>query len=144
MITQQILGIWTSSSILAKVGMCAALLVPILLVAGATRSCVSDYKDKQADKKQVELKAEGEVHRKRADEAEVKAKLLEERIQDQELIIKAAGRKAEAAAAKVIDEDKKFTEEMAAIGAPVDPCERVKRICLRLSIKPEDCTCTSN
>lgn len=131
-------------SLTAKIGIGVALLVLLLIVAGGTRSCVSSYKDKQADKKQAELKAEGDEHRKRADEAEAKAKELEGKIAVQELIIKAAGQKAEAAAQKVQDETKKFEDEMAAIGAPIDPCERVKRICVRLAIKPADCTCTSN
>ena len=131
-------------SLTAKIGIGLALLVAFLIVAGGTRSCVSSYKDRQADKKQAELKAEGDAHRQRADEAEAKAKELEGRIAVQELIIKAAGQKAEAAAQKVEDETKKFEDEMAAIGAPVDPCGRVKRICLRLRIAPADCTCSSN
>lgn len=135
---------WQASSITVKLAVVGTFVVIAAILVIGVSGLVSHYKDRAADAKQAELKAEGDEHRKRADEAEVKAKLLEERIKDQDLIIKAAGQKAEAAAAKVEDENQKFNTEMAAIGAAVDPCERVKRVCARLAIKPADCTCTAN
>lgn len=131
-------------SIVAKLGIGVSVLVVLALVSGATTGIVSHYKDRASDKQQATLKAEGDAHRQRADEAEAKAKAYESLIKDQELIIKAAGQKAEVAAAKVQDENKKFEDEMAAVGDDVDPCERVRRICKRLAIKPADCACTSN
>lgn len=131
------------SSLLAKVGLGAGLIVLILLIAGGTRSCVSHYKDRQADQAIAEERAKSEEHRKRADAAEAKAREFEGQIKLAEMAVQAAGVKAEAIADKVKVEDAKLTEELQRVGDSIEPCERVRRVCSRLGIPAKDCSCTN-
>ena len=135
---------WSTSSTGLKLGVGAVLLLLFIITFRATQGWVSHYKDKQADKAIAAEREKSEEHRKRADAAEARAKELEGDLKVQDMVIKAAGAKAEAVAAKVKDEDAKFQQELESIGADVDPCERVKRVCTRLHIAPKDCSCTSN
>jgi len=149
--TYSVTQFWQSSSIGLKLALGMGLLVVILLTFGTTKSCVSAYKDRQADKAIAAAQAESTEHRKRADEAELKARQDEARRKDSdakaalaEAAVNAAGAKAEAIAEKVKAEDAKLTEELQRVGDVVEPCERVRRVCARLRIKAEDCSCTSN
>lgn len=146
MSTHTILALWRSSSILAKLGMFAALLVPLVLVAGATRSCVSSYKDAQADKKQLELKAESDGHRARADAAEQKARALETDVKIAQLAVEAASQKVAEKQELLKQEDARATEDLQNAGQEVDAVERCRRLCerakrLRLIVATADCGC---
>jgi chemotaxis protein histidine kinase CheA len=138
-------------SVAAKLGIGALVLILLLIVAGSTRSCVSSYKDAQADKAIAAAQAESQQHRERADAAEAKAREDEARRKESEgkaalaeMAVQAAGKKAEAIAEKVKVEDAKLTEELNSVGDSIEPCERVRRICTRLRIPAKDCSCTSN
>lgn len=151
MLIRNLTDTWKNSSILAKAGIGAVLLVFVLLIAGGTKSCVSHYKDRQADKAIAEERAKSEEHRKRADEAEERAKKLELDLKGLEgdlkvadIAIKAAGQRSEAAVEKIQDEDKRWVAEQEALGVDVDPCDRVKRTCTKFRIPPKECSCTSN
>jgi hypothetical protein len=134
-----------SLSLFAKLGIGVALLVAFLIVAGGTKSCVSHFKDRQADKAIAEERARGEEHRQRADEWEAKAREYAAQAKLAEVAVQVAGAKVEAVAEKIKVEDAKLVEEMQRIGEPVDdPCIRVRRVCERLRIRPADCACTAN
>lgn len=136
---------WSMSSLAVKTGAIAICLIVALMLIGSTAGIVSHFKDRAADKAIAAERAKSEEHRQRADEAEAKAKEFEAQRALAEMAVQAAGSRAEAIAGKVKDADKALVDEMQRIGEPVaDPCERVRRVCVRLNIPPADCVCTSN
>lgn len=135
-----------SLSLFAKLGIGMALLVLLLIVAGGTRSCVSSYKDAQADKKQAQLKAEGDAHRQRADEWEAQAKALETDKKIAELALERISKENAAKQALLKQEDARAAEDAAAAGQDVDAVERCRRLCdrakrLKLIAANADCGC---
>lgn len=135
-----------ASSLLAKASIGAAVLVPMVIIAGGTRSCVSSVKDARFDKAQQELKAESDGHRKRADEAEQKARALETDAKIASLAVEAAGVKVAEKQELLKQEDARATEDAAVAGETVDAVERCRRLCsraikLKLIVATADCGC---
>lgn len=150
MALRQLFDQFNSLSLAMKIGIVVAIVGALFLV-GNTRTWISHFKDRSADKAVAAERANSEVHRKRADESEAKAREDEARRRDTEaklalteMAVQAAGAKAEAIAEKVKVEDAKLTEELQRVGDSIEPCERVRRVCTRLRIPPQDCSCTSN
>ena len=144
--TYSVTQFWKSSSIGLKVALGVGLLVVILLTFGTTKSCVSAYKDRKADKAIAEERAKGEEHRKKADEAEAKAKALETDKRIAELAVEAAGKKVAEKQELLKQEDARATEDAEAAGQDVDAVERCRRLCdrakrLKLIAANADCGC---
>jgi hypothetical protein len=117
------------------------VLLIVMLFSTSVSVWVSNRKDRAFEKREAareverqELILQREYHKNRADVFEVEAKL-------KELVIDAAGQRAETLLAEAERLDDEFKKEMDSIGAPVDIAERCRRICARLKLKPEDCGC---
>jgi hypothetical protein len=143
----QLANQFSALSLAAKVGMGAALLAFVLLIAGGTRSCVSHYKDRQADKAIAEERAKSEEHRARADAAEARARQLEVDAKIASLAVEAAGKNAAEKQAQLKVEDQRAADDAAQAGETVDAVERCRRLCerakrLKLIAAAADCGCS--
>jgi hypothetical protein len=130
-----------------------AVVLLLVIVGGGIGGAVSAWKDARFDKKEARreterqaLETEREQAIGRAVAAEAKAVELESQRQVLELAIEAQGAKAVAAQEAIENEDKKLQDELAAVDADIDPCERTRRLCDRLkrlnlypASKPCDC-----
>jgi hypothetical protein len=129
-----------------KLAIGVGLLVVILLTFGTTKSCVSAYKDRKADEAIAEERAKGEEHRKKADEAEAKAKALETDKKIAELAIEAISKENAKKQELLKAEDARATEDAERAGQDVDAAERCRRLCdrarkLKLIAANADCGC---
>jgi uncharacterized protein YlxW (UPF0749 family) len=124
-----------------------AVVLLLVIVGGGIGGAVSAWKDARFDKKEARRETERQaLEIGRAVAAEAKAVELESQRQVLELAIEAQGAKAVAAQEAIENEDKKLQDELAAVDADIDPCERTRRLCDRLkrlnlypASKPCDC-----
>lgn len=137
---------WRASSINVKLGVAGCLVVVAAILIIGTQGIVSHYKDRKFDKKQTELKAQSDEHRKRADEAEAKARALETDVKISQLAVEAAGAKVAEKQELLKQEDARATEDLQNAGQEVDAAERCRRLCaraikLKLIAANADCGC---
>jgi hypothetical protein len=150
---ERLLTVWKDTPKPHQLIVIGILLALLLFVGGGIGGAVSAWKDSRFDKKEAQreterrmLETERERAIGRAVAAEARAVELESQRQVLELAIEAQGAKAVAAQEAIENEDKKLQDELAAVDADIDPCERTRRLCDRLkrlnlypASKPCDC-----
>lgn len=130
----------------AAVAVAALFLFGLAFQGGS--SCASHRRDKAFEEKEAkaveareQLTLERDAAITRANDYERVAAEAEAKRATFESLVNALGAKADELKVKAENEEKKFDEEMAAIGAAIDPVERCRRICQRLRLSTADCAC---
>lgn len=139
-------GAWRDSSIMARAAIVIIPLIAIAIIIISTQGIVSHYKDRRADKAIAEERAKSEEHRKRADDAEERAKQLAVDAKIASLAVEAAGKNAAEKQAQLKVEDQRAADDAAVAGETVDATERCRRLCeraqrLKLIKQDADCGC---
>ena len=132
----------------AKIVVIACVILAMILFAVGGGALVSRFKDSAFARRESEREAQRQQLRRERDEALGRAEAAEKHEQElaaqvaiNEAIISAAGARAEAAQSKLIEENERYEDEMSAVNQPVDPDERCKRICARLTRLYPDAPC---
>lgn len=149
MLIRNLTDTWKTSSILAKVGMGAAVLVVVVLIVGGTRSCVSSYKDAQFEKKQAELKEENQRVTDSYNQALGQAKANEQAAREEKAKADAiiATIEARTTNVKLLDDkleqvNQKYEKAKSELGDCANTDDCLKRLCLELKaagFKTPDC-----
>lgn len=133
----------------AKVAVVAGLLLLVIAFAVGAGVLVSRFKDDAFAKRESERETQREQLQHERDQALGRAEAAEKRESElaakvaiNEAIVAAAGARAEQAASKLEEEDKRYVQEMANAGVDVSADERRQRVCERLAklgYKSEGC-----
>lgn len=149
---EQIRTAWTGLSLTAKL-IALAVTAAIFLTLGyliwdwlsALASGRADARIEVLEQERTAERAEWQREIDRAIARAEAAEKQEEEARAKELIaraaVEAAGQRAETALKKAEEADEQFKQEMADIGADVDVCARLRRVCSRLGIADKDCPC---
>lgn len=156
---QELRAAWSKTPLGVKVAVIVVILVVVLGASAGVGTWIDHYKDRQFDKKQANLVAvrdklaketadltvERDKYITLAEEAEKRAADAEVKVKINEVALAAAGARVQEANGKLVEEDKRYAEELKNSGRDnITACERWIHNCetaKRLGLKPKSDPC---